>query len=374
MESTRTTFVIPSTFRGCQFLSFDSLYSASQHVICIVLLCLIFNYLAEFAISRPTRVKVPVLGYRCMLEPTWFVRLRFVWTGGSIVRDGYERFRSSIFQIRKLGTDIVIIPPNYIDEVRKLSKDKTRSVEPFIDDFAGKYTHGMTFLQSDLQNIVIQKKLTPRLAQLTTAMQEELDIALSLEMPTMTEYLEPLRQEMIIALADGGWQKTTLNRLYKLDSLLKESQRLSPVFLLTFNRIFHEPINLSDGTHLPSGTRIAVPSHAMLQDPLHVPGQSPPAEFDAFRYSALREESDAKSKYHFSMTDSSNMAFGYGKYACPGRFYASNEMKIVLTTLLLRYDFKFRDGEGRPKNITIDSDMFPDPRARLCVRLRSPVN
>ncbi|KAG6025447.1 hypothetical protein E4U40_002670 [Claviceps sp. LM458 group G5] len=301
-------------------------------------------------------------------------------------------FRSSIFQIRKLGTDIVIIPPNYIDEVRKLSKDKTRSVEPFIDDFAGKYTHGMTFLQSDLQNIVIQKKLTPRLAQLTIAMQEELDLALSLEMPMMTEYIEPLRQEMIIALADGGWQKTTLNRLYKLDSLLKESQRLSPVFLrgcpiephyyylytdnkvVTFNRIFHEPINLSDGTHLPSGTRIAVPSHAMLQDPLHVPGRSPPTKFDAFRYSALREESDATSKYHFSMTDSSNMAFGYGKYACPGRFYASNEMKIVLTTLLLRYDFKFRDGKGRPKNITIDSDMFPDPRARLCVRLRSPVN
>ncbi|KAG6265049.1 hypothetical protein E4U48_006085 [Claviceps purpurea] len=527
MVSTRATFAIPSTLRWCQFLSFHSLYFASHHVVRIILFCLIFNYLVEFAISRSTRVKVPVLGYRCILEPTWFVRLRFIWNGGSIVRDGYERFRSSIFQIRKLGTDIVIIPPNYIDEVRKLSKDKTRSVEPFINDFAGKYTHGMTFLQSDLQNIVIQKKLTPRLAQLTIAMQEELDLALSLEMPKMTEhkwievdiaslftriisrisarvflgpdhsqneewlsttieyskslfitgfilrviphilrpfiapllpsyrqlrrnvssarriissimcerqaqvrsnsdqdilqfmmehatgmertpenlaqrmlilslasihttaltmthaiydlcahpgYLEPLRQEMTTALADGGWQKTTLNRLYKLDSLLKESQRLSPVFLLTFNRIFHEPINLSDGTHLPSGTRIAVPSHAMLQDPLHVPGQSPPAEFDAFRYSALREESDATSKYHFSMTDSSNMAFGYGKYACPGRFYASNEMKIVLTNLLLRYDFKFRDGEGRPKNITIDSDMFPDPRARLCVKIRSPVH
>ncbi|KAG6061378.1 hypothetical protein E4U16_005092 [Claviceps sp. LM84 group G4] len=51
----------------------------------------------------------------------------------------------------------------------------------------------------------------------------------------------------------------------------------------------------------------------MLQDPLHVPGQSLPTEFDAFRYSALREESDTTSKYHFSMTDSSNMAFGYGK-------------------------------------------------------------
>lgn len=43
----------------------------------------------------------------------------------------------------------------------------------------------MPFLESDLQNIVIQKKLTPKLALLTTVMQEELDLALSLEMPKM---------------------------------------------------------------------------------------------------------------------------------------------------------------------------------------------
>ncbi|KAG6040947.1 hypothetical protein E4U41_006538 [Claviceps citrina] len=452
------------------------------HAIGIILTGLLCFYLIELTSLRSPRVQVPVVGYRCMLEPTWFVRLRFIWAGGSIVRDGYERYKSSIFQIRKLGTDIVIIPPNHIDEVRRLSKDSTRSVEPFINDFAGTYTHGMPFLESDLQNVVIQKKLTPKLAVLTTVMQEELDFALSVEMPnlkenewteidiatiltriisrisarvflgpensrdeewltttteyskslfitgfllrifphvlrpfvapllpsyrqllrnvssarriicsilrsresqaetvrnsdqdvlqfmtesatgrerapenlaqrmlilslasihttaiTMThamydlcahpEYLEPLRQEMADVLADGGWQKTTLNRLYKLDSLLKESQRFHPVFL----------------------------------------------QFDAFRYSKIRQQPEAASKHLFSMTDCSNMAFGYGKYACPGRFYASNEMKLVLTSLLLRYDFKFPNGKRRPQNITIDSDMFPDPGARLCVRIRAPV-
>lgn len=97
----------------------------------------------------------------------------------------FFKFKSAIFQIRKLGTDIVIIPPHYIDEVRKLSKDTARSVEPFFHDFAGKYTHGLPFLQSELQNVVIQKKLTPKLASLTVIMQEELDLALSLEMPAM---------------------------------------------------------------------------------------------------------------------------------------------------------------------------------------------
>lgn len=51
------------------------------------------------------------------------------------------------------------------------------------------------------------------------------------------EYLDPLRQEMTDVLADGGWQKTTLSRLHKLDSLLKESQRFNPLFLCKLPRL-----------------------------------------------------------------------------------------------------------------------------------------
>ncbi|KAF5713247.1 ent-kaurene oxidase [Fusarium mundagurra] len=138
-------------------------------------------------LSSPSTVKVPFVGYRSVFEPTWFLRLRFVWEGGSIISQGYNKFKVSIFQVRKLGTDIVIIPPNYIDEVRKLSQDKTRSVEPFINDFAGDYTRGMVFLQSDLQNRVIQQRLTPKLVSLTKVMKEELDYALTKEMPDMKD-------------------------------------------------------------------------------------------------------------------------------------------------------------------------------------------
>jgi hypothetical protein len=42
-----------------------------------------------------------------------------------------------------------------VDELRTLSNDATRSVEPFINDFVGDLTCGMVFLQSDLQNRVI---------------------------------------------------------------------------------------------------------------------------------------------------------------------------------------------------------------------------
>ncbi|EXL70635.1 hypothetical protein FOPG_13558 [Fusarium oxysporum f. sp. conglutinans race 2 54008] len=142
------------------------------------------SYVIHVLLSSST-VKVPFVGYRSIFEPTWLLRLRFVWEGGSIISQGYNKFKGSIFQVRKLGTDIVIIPPNHIDEVRKLSQDKTRSVEPFINDFAGQYTRGMVFLQSDLQNRVIQQRLTPKLVSLTKVMKEELDYALTKEMPDM---------------------------------------------------------------------------------------------------------------------------------------------------------------------------------------------
>lgn len=44
-----------------------------------------------------------------------------------------------------------------------------------------------------------------------------------------TEYFEPLREEAFeVMREDAGWKKTTLNKMRKLDSLLKESQRVNP--------------------------------------------------------------------------------------------------------------------------------------------------
>lgn len=43
------------------------------------------------------------------------------------------------------------------------------------------------------------------------------------------EYIQELREEVAEAIAvEGGWQKTTLTRMRKLDSFMKESQRVNP--------------------------------------------------------------------------------------------------------------------------------------------------
>ena len=50
------------------------------------------------------------------------------------------------------------------------------------------------------------------------------------------EYFEPLREEAVeILREDDGWKKTTLNKMRKLDSFLKESQRVNPPSLCKYS-------------------------------------------------------------------------------------------------------------------------------------------
>ena len=140
---------------------------------------------------------------------------------------------------------------------------------------------------------------------------------------------------------------------------------------VAFNRIVREPLQLTDGTKLPVGTHFSIASDAVLHDSEYLPGGGDPETFDGFRYARLRESAENANKYQFAMTEDSSLHFGHGKFACPGRFFASNEIKMILGHLLVRYDFKYPEGQGRPKNLNADENLYPDPVARVLIRRRS---
>ena len=129
-------------------------------------------------------------------------------------------------------------------------------------------------------------------------------------------------------------------------------------------RVVREPIVLSDGLALPKGTYICVVTTSHLQDEI-----SPPGEFDGFRYYKMTQVS-GNDQYQYSSTDSEHIHFGHGRYACPGRFVASTEMKIILSRILLNYDMKFPRGQGRPGNMTILELSFQDPAGRIMLKHR----
>jgi len=57
-------------------------------------------------------------------------------------------------------------------------------------------------------------------------------------------------------------------------------------------------------------------------------------------------------------------------YTSPGRFFAAVELKTMLAHVLLNYDIKMANDAGRPPNITIASEMMPDPSAKVLFRKR----
>ncbi|KAF2128092.1 putative cytochrome P450, partial [Dothidotthia symphoricarpi CBS 119687] len=181
------------------------------------------------------------------------------------------------------------------------------------------------------------------------------------------EYFEPLRTEVETVLEedDGGWGKPTLTKMRKMDSFLRESQRLSPASLLGFHRIVQNPITLSDGTRLPTGTHICLASEATSKDARLIPHAD---KFDGFRYYKMGQNSEEAHKHQFATTDKNHLHFGHGKYACPGRFLAANELKIVLASLITRYDMKYPEGQARPANLNADEFLYSDPATKVLLR------
>jgi Cytochrome P450 len=43
-----------------------------------------------------------------------------------------------------------------------------------------------------------------------------------------------------------------------------------------------------------------------------------------------------------------SLEFGYGSHACPGRFFATNVLKVTLAATILNYDLRLRVSEGNP--------------------------
>ncbi|KAL1614873.1 hypothetical protein SLS54_009427 [Diplodia seriata] len=186
---------------------------------------------------------------------------------------------------------------------------------------------------------------------------------------------DELRREIVSVMGDAGadagtpWQKTTLYKLRLLDSVMKESQRFNPPSITSMKRVAMAPHTLSDGTHVPRGATIAVPVLGMMDpDRYH-----DPESFDPYRFVKLREQPGQENGWQYVTTSRDMFAFGHGAHACPGRFFASNEIKIALVHCLMGWDWNFDEGRTeRPKTRMRADQMLPDGSVRLACRKRVP--
>ena len=125
-----------------------------------------------------------------------------------------------------------------------------------------------------------------------------------------------------------------------------------------------------NGFHVPHGVRIAVPNHFIQRDP--------DIYHEAERYNALRYAASAKvdkaevylqqKQNSLSMPSDSFLAWGHGRHACPGRFFAAHLMKIMLAHVLVTYDVEAKG--PKPQGIARNEFPIPSLTATFDVKLR----
>ncbi|KAI0600558.1 cytochrome P450 [Biscogniauxia sp. FL1348] len=183
---------------------------------------------------------------------------------------------------------------------------------------------------------------------------------------------EILREEANEVFGDeDDWnKKDSVQKLTKMDSFIRESQRLSGN-VTSFIRKVMKPIDLSDGTHLPAGTNLLTPLAGVARDDRYYPDAG---VFDGLRFWKLRQhsaEGGGGNRWQFTSIGDTNMNFGLGRHACPGRFFAASEIKMTLAYLLLHYDVKLREGQARPAPNMFMMTKSPSSTAEVLFRRRS---
>ncbi|KAJ7133819.1 cytochrome P450 [Mycena filopes] len=199
------------------------------------------------------------------------------------------------------------------------------------------------------------------------------------------EHFLPMREEAERVVAEEDWTKVALNNMYKIDSFLRESQRLNGTGPIAMTRrvVARDGFTFSDGTNVPCGAFLSVPGTSTHYDQANYENAE---TFDGFRFSRVRElqhgarsaaakveDSEEGSFFnrHMVSTAPEHVVFGHGRHACPGRFFAATELKAMLAHLLINYDVKAETEGKRPPDMAFGMLRIPGPKGRIWVRRRS---
>ncbi|KDR68411.1 hypothetical protein GALMADRAFT_231377 [Galerina marginata CBS 339.88] len=252
-------------------------------------------------------------------------------------------FEAQMNQERKLGKDDPNRPNNLITWLLEEAEDPSRR---------------------NLPDLVI-RLLTVNFAAIHTTSMALTHILYDLA--AYPEYAEPMRQEVENIIKAEGLTKVSVIKMRKVDSFIKESQRLA-VGALNMNRKALKDFTFSNGVTVPAGTHIAVATFSTHMDERIYDN---PYEFRGFRFAEMRQEIGESTKHQMVSLSPDYVTFGTGRYACPGRFFAVTALKTMLAHILLNYDVKLPNGVPRPENMWLQATCSPNRTAKLMFKKRA---
>jgi len=182
--------------------------------------------------------------------------------------------------------------------------------------------------------------------------------------PRNNEYVSEIREEItqVLSQNNGKWSKATLAKLVKTDSAIRESLRISVFLSHGMDRLVVSKtgITLPSGVHAPYGSRLGTSSCSVHYDDEVYPSSR---TYEAFRF--CREDGKAAS---IVTTSDKFLNFGHGRHACPGRFFAALEMKLLLVYVVMNYDVRVIG--KRPDNFVMGGTILPPMKAKIGVKRR----
>jgi len=209
--------------------------------------------------------------------------------------------------------------------------------------------------------------------------------------PSSQNIIAALRDEALNVLHENNlvWTKASVAKLHRLDSAIRESSRVSGVGGTGLARRVRAAngIVLENGVWVPKGATVGV-----AQEGIHFDENfyERAWEFDAFRFSRSKEEltsegSRAKDETagetdntvtkkprrneDLVTTSPHFLAFSHGLHACPGRFFAANQLKLLIVHFVLNYDVQ--PLATRPPNTALGDVMIPPLKATMRVRRKA---
>ncbi|KAJ7882345.1 cytochrome P450 [Mycena olivaceomarginata] len=206
------------------------------------------------------------------------------------------------------------------------------------------------------------------------------------DLTTYPEHLLPMREEAERIIKAEGWTKAALNSMVKIDSFLRESQRLNGIgavsnqpcliIVSTFRKVVSKGgFRFSNGTVLPEGSLVCAAA-GPIQRNTSIYENAP--EFDGFRFARQRAEHAATHdpsqevfKSQMISASENHLPFGTGKHACPGRFFAATELKAMLAHVVINYDLKAEVEGVRPRDSVFGVSITPNSTAKVQFQKRT---
>ncbi|KZL81171.1 cytochrome p450 [Colletotrichum incanum] len=300
------------------------------------------DYLVKSGTAKRALRRYPKFLHRCV---HWFLR-------------DFRELRKIMVKARGILAPIV--------EARKINDEETKPDDAlqWLEELSGKM--GTTF---DAAPYMIGLSFASNMTVTDVVMQSLLDLC------THPEYIEPIREEMTTVISSHS-TGAAMPALKLLDSAIKESTRIKPIFLaLARNTV--QDMTLSDGTFVPAHTHMAL----SCERPLDPDVYRDPRTYDPYRFLRIRETlgSPGAGDGQAQLASSSSAAvphslFGFGHHVCPGRFYGAHFAKLLVYHVLDKYDVRLGDGEKGIRSsvapVSFGLNEMANASAKIMVRRR----